>query len=220
MAGRRRQRAIRPAIIAQGHRAEQHRKAIRGGDRLSDRHARQIGADHVESLRQKAKRAAKADIGRIDADLGAPARVEIRKSGAVKHQPVIDPRHPVVGADQRIDDPVPIPRQQKSAPDVGLDVGVKEFVGEGFERPLAIKAKMRRRKGATGDTGQQVDFVEQGAVLPFGPHRDIPACRATRRTPKAAERLPPARERHQHQRAFGAADAIDIEQAIFRIPRG
>ena len=150
----------------------------------------QIGADDVKGLRQKTERAAKADVGSIDADLRAPASRKIRKSGAVIHQPIIDLRHPVVRADQRIDHPVPVPGQQKRAPDVGLDVRVEELRGERLKGGLAIEAEMRRGKGAAGDTGEQVDLLEKGAVAPLG---RTWMSRIPRSTPctKAAERLPP-----------------------------
>ena len=94
--------------------------------------------------------------------------IDIRISRAMEHQAVVDRRHPVVGANQRIEYPVPIPRQHEVAPDIRLDVRIKELVGEGLERFGAVKTEMRRRKRPAGDTGHLVDLVKQGAVLPLG----------------------------------------------------
>ena len=214
---RRGQWTIRSTIVAQGYRAEYHGKPVGSRDRAGDRQAFEIRADHIEGLRQEAERTAETDIGGIDADLRTPAAIEIGKGRTMKHQPVVDLRHPVVGAHQRVEQPVPIPRQQKGSPNVGFDVPIKKLIGKSIERLLPVEAEMSRREGPARHTGQQVDFVKQRAVFPLGPDVNIPHSAQHTET-ESCRTLAAAGKGHHHQVAFSAAAAVHVEQAIFGVP--
>ena len=107
----------------------------------------------------------------------------------------------------------------EGAPDIRLDVRVEELVWEGLEGFGAVEAEMSRRKRPAGDTSQQVDLIQQGAVLPIRPHVNIPHA-AEHSVAESRGALAAAREGYQHQRALGAAEAVHIEQAIFGVPGG
>jgi hypothetical protein len=92
----------------------------------------------------------------------------------MKHQPVIDLRHPVVGPVERVDQPLPIPRQQIRPPHIRVDILLQELAGKGLETLVEVEPVMHRRKAAARDGSDIVELVQQRTGVPVFDDRDLP----------------------------------------------
>jgi hypothetical protein len=93
---------------------------------------------------------------------------------AAEHQPVIDLRHPIVGAVIGVDEPFPVPRQQISLVDIRVDINLQKLAGNRLEALVAVESVMHRRKAAARDGGDVINFVQQRAGAPVLDDRDLP----------------------------------------------
>ena len=107
------------------------------------------------------------DVGGVDGNQRPALFLHIGKAGAVEHQPVIDFGHPVVGAVAAIEQPTVIPGQQKTAPDVIVDVAAEKVLVEIAEDAVAVKPVIGGGKAAARHGRDDIHGVEQPRTRPI-----------------------------------------------------
>jgi len=124
----------------------------------------------VELVLGEGEHRAVVDVRRTDRDEGFALLHHVGIGHAVEHQVVINDPHLVIDGVERIQHPLPLPRHEVDAPDVGLDVLLEEVLLEIREQLVAIDPVVCGREAAAGDSGDRIELVEKTAVAALNRH--------------------------------------------------
>ncbi len=106
-------------------------------------------------------------VGRVDADFGSLAAVDVGEGRAVEDRVVEPVAEILAGVEPAAEDAAQIPRAVRRQAQPALEVGEQHFTAEARETLPAIDAVVRRGKRAAGNAADHRHIVEQVAVGGF-----------------------------------------------------